>query len=78
MEAQTLAVIMPYYEGKLLSDYMPKDGLPLVEVLDIMEPVADVIDALHFNGLVHGNLTAEEYHVGKAWNGSDCFGCGCI
>ena len=55
MEAQTLAVIMPYYEGKLLSDYLPKGGLPLVEVLDIMEPVADVIDSLHFNGLVHGN-----------------------
>ena len=65
MEAQTLAVVMPYYEGKLLSDYIPKDGLPLVEVLDIMEPVADVVDALHFHGLVHGNLQPKNILLAK-------------
>ena len=65
MEPQALAVVMPYYEGKLLSDYVPKNGLPLVEVLDIMEPVADVIDALHFNGLVHGNLQPKNILLAK-------------
>ena len=65
MEPQALAVVMPYYEGKLLSDYIPKSGLPLVEVLDIMEPVADVIDALHFNGLVHGNLQPKNILLAK-------------
>ena len=65
MEPQSLAVVMPYYEGKLLSDYVPKNGLPLVEVLDIMEPVADVIDALHFNGLVHGNLQPKNILLAK-------------
>ena len=65
MEPQTLAVVMPYYEGKLLSDYIPKEGLPLVEVLDILEPVADVIDALHFNGLVHGNLQPKNIMLAK-------------
>jgi formylglycine-generating enzyme required for sulfatase activity/tRNA A-37 threonylcarbamoyl transferase component Bud32 len=65
MDQNTLAVVMPYYEGKLLSDYIPKEGLPLIEVLDIMEPVADVIDALHFNGLVHGNLQPKNVMLAK-------------
>lgn len=65
MQPQSLAVVMPYYEGKLLSDYVPKSGLPLVEVLDIMEPVADVIDSLHFNGLVHGNLQPKNILLAK-------------
>lgn len=65
MEPQALGVVMPFYEGKLLSDYIPKEGLPLVEALDIMEPVADVIDALHFNGLVHGNLQPKNIMLAK-------------
>ncbi len=65
MTPQNLAVVMPYYEGKLLNDYVPKTGLPLVEVLDVMEPVADVIDALHFNGLIHGNLQPKNILLAK-------------
>ncbi len=65
MDPQNLAVVMPYYEGTLLSNYMPKDGLPLVEVLDIMEPVADVIDALHFHGQIHGNLQPKNIMLSK-------------
>jgi|GEM_PF-4746470 len=65
MEPTTLAVVMPFYDGKLLSSYVPKGGLPLVEVLDIMEPVADVIDALHFNGLIHGNLQPKNILLAK-------------
>jgi formylglycine-generating enzyme len=65
MDATTLAVVMPFYEGKLLNSYLPKGGLSLVEVLDIMEPVADVIDALHFNGLIHGNLQPKNILLAK-------------
>ena len=37
----------------------------MVEVLDILEPVADVIDALHFHGLVHGNLQPKNILLAK-------------
>ena len=53
----TLAIVTPFYEGKLLSQYIPKTGLSLTETLDIFECVGDAIDKMHNVGLVHGNIT---------------------
>ena len=65
MTPDTLAVVMPFYEGTLLSSYIPKEGLPLVETLDILEPIADAIDTLHFHGMVHGNLKPKKILLAK-------------
>jgi formylglycine-generating enzyme len=55
----TLAIVTPFYKGRLLSNYIPRTGLPLSEALDILEPIADALDKLHELGMSHGNLTPQ-------------------
>ena len=58
-EKDTLAIVTPFYKGRLLSNYIPRTGLPLSETLDILEPIADALDKLHEAGMFHGNLTPQ-------------------
>ena len=58
-EKEALAIVTPFYKGRLLSSYIPRNGLPIAEALDILEPLAEIIDQIHDKGMVHGNITTQ-------------------
>jgi Tol biopolymer transport system component len=47
---------MEYVDGKLLTDVIPRDGLPLDKLLAIAIPLADAVAAAHQAGITHRDL----------------------
>ncbi|MFN3651371.1 MAG: protein kinase domain-containing protein [Armatimonadota bacterium] len=47
---------LEWLEGRTLSDAVPARGLPLRQVLETLEAVADGLAHLHARGLLHGDL----------------------
>jgi serine/threonine protein kinase len=51
-----LFLTMEYVEGKLLSDFIVKGGLPLNQILNVAIPLADAVSAAHQKGITHRDL----------------------
>jgi len=49
-------ITMELIEGKVLSDLITKDGLPLRRFFDIAVPLADALSAAHQKGVTHRDL----------------------
>ena len=55
-DAGRLYLTMEYVNGKLLTDVIPRDGLPLDKLLAIAIPLADAAAAAHQAGITHRDL----------------------
>jgi Tol biopolymer transport system component len=56
---------MELVEGRALSELIPKNGLPVAEVLTIAIAVADAVAAAHQNGIVHRDLKPGNVMIGE-------------
>jgi formylglycine-generating enzyme len=65
MTEDILALVYDYVEGHSLEQEIPKDGMTLVEVLDILEPIADALDRFHDAKIVHGNIVPRNILIKK-------------
>jgi eukaryotic-like serine/threonine-protein kinase len=57
-------IVMEYVRGKSLDALIPRQGLPLGEVLRIAIPVADALAAAHARGIIHRDLKPANVMVG--------------
>jgi serine/threonine protein kinase len=51
-----LFLTMEYVEGKPLSDFIVKGGLPLTQILSFAIPLTDAVSAAHQRGITHRDL----------------------
>jgi Tol biopolymer transport system component len=49
-------ITMQLVEGRRLSDLIPRNGMPLVALLDLAIPLADALSAAHKKGIIHRDL----------------------
>ena len=49
-------ITMELVQGRMLSDSIPPDGLPLQDFLGVAIPIADAIGSAHAKGIVHRDL----------------------
>jgi serine/threonine protein kinase/signal transduction histidine kinase/tetratricopeptide (TPR) repeat protein len=67
MEEDSLFLVMEYVEGQTLKSYLQRhDQLPLKTFLDIAIQVAEVINALQSNGLVHRDIKPQNIMLAPA------------
>jgi serine/threonine protein kinase len=57
-------IAMEYVEGRVLTDVIPKGGLPLDRLLAIATQVASAVAAAHTHGIVHRDLKPANVMVG--------------
>ena len=58
-------IVMEYVAGKSLDRLIPRQGMPLGEVLRIATPVADALARAHGRGIVHRDLKPANVIVGS-------------
>jgi len=63
--AGTTFVTMQFAPGERLSDCIPPNGLPLVELREISLALTDAIGAAHRRGVTHGNLKPANIRIGE-------------
>lgn len=49
-------IVMEYVAGKTLDQWIPPDGMPIVDALDFAGQIADALSTAHADGIVHGDL----------------------
>jgi len=59
-------VTMQFAPGERLSDRIPPNGLPLVELREISLALTDAIAAAHRRGVTHGNLKPANIRIAEA------------
>src|SRR5262249_4768010 len=59
-----LFLTMEVVEGATLSDRIPRDGMPLDELLRISIPLADAVGTAHQRGITHRDLKPANVMVG--------------
>jgi serine/threonine protein kinase len=65
-------MVMEYVEGHTLDRELKRRGrFTPAEALEVLEPVADVLDAAHARGVVHRDLKPENVMLGRADDGSE-------
>jgi Tol biopolymer transport system component/tRNA A-37 threonylcarbamoyl transferase component Bud32 len=57
-------IVMEYVKGASLDTLIPRQGMPLAELLRIALPVADALAAAHARGIVHRDLKPANVMVG--------------
>ena len=63
-------LVMEYVEGQTLDKELKRHGaFTPAEAIDILAPVADVLDAAHACGVVHRDLKPENIMIGEAGDG---------
>ncbi|HEX8843484.1 MAG TPA: serine/threonine-protein kinase [Pyrinomonadaceae bacterium] len=63
-------LVMEYVEGQTLDKELKRHGaFTPAEAIDILAPVADVLDAAHAHGVVHRDLKPENIMIGEATGG---------
>lgn len=56
----TAYIVMKYLEGINLKDYLRQNGsLAADEILELMSPVIEALDAVHSNGLIHRDISPD-------------------
>jgi serine/threonine protein kinase len=58
-------IVMEYVAGKSLDRLIPRQGMPLGEVLRIATPIADALARAHGRGIVHRDLKPANVVVGS-------------
>ena len=58
-------IVMEYVDGKSLDRLIPRQGMPLAEVLRIAIPIADALARAHGRGIVHRDLKPANVVVGS-------------
>ncbi|HEU4597939.1 MAG TPA: protein kinase [Pyrinomonadaceae bacterium] len=65
-------MVMEYVEGHTLDKELKRRGrFTPAEALEVLEPVADVLDAAHARGVVHRDLKPENVMLGRADDGHE-------
>jgi len=59
-------IVMEYVEGKPLSKAIPRNGLPLAQVLRYGLQIADAVGSAHAAGIVHRDLKPENILISRS------------
>ncbi len=65
-----LYMVLEYVDGESLSAVARRRGrFPLAETVEILAPVAEVLDLAHANGVVHRDVKPDNVMLGHDWKG---------
>ena len=63
LDGDTLGLVMDLVEGQPLCKMIPKEGMSIDEVIQILTPLGEALDHLHKKGIIHRDLKPENIRV---------------